>query len=76
MTEEQRLRIKCNQYAKRLVLLGEDDVVWEAETTLQNATPNSDYAKPVLYQCPYDPSCKCAMDEPCKGCETWHPDFA
>ena len=32
MAEEQRLRRKCNQYAKRLVLLGEDDVVWEAET--------------------------------------------
>lgn len=27
---------------------------------------NSDYTKPVLYQCPHDPACKCAMDEPCK----------
>jgi len=24
-----------------------------------------------LYQCPYDISCKCRMDKPCKGCETW-----
>ena len=36
MTEEQRLRIKCNQYAKRLVNLGEDDVSWESEPKLQN----------------------------------------
>ena len=45
MKEEQRLRIKCNQYAKRLVLLGEDDVVWEADPKLQNTSSNSDYAK-------------------------------
>jgi hypothetical protein len=24
-----------------------------------------------LYQCPCDPACKCKMDEPCKGCETY-----
>ena len=24
-----------------------------------------------LYQCPYEKACKCRMDEPCKGCETW-----
>jgi hypothetical protein len=45
VTEEQRLRIKCNQYAKRLVLLGEDDVTWEATTKFQNTSSNSDYAK-------------------------------
>lgn len=24
-----------------------------------------------LYQCPYEKACKCSMDEPCLGCETW-----
>ena len=24
-----------------------------------------------LYQCPYETACRCRMDEPCKGCETW-----
>lgn len=24
-----------------------------------------------LKQCPYEPACKCKMDEPCEGCETW-----
>ena len=24
-----------------------------------------------LYQCPYEAACRCRMDEPCKGCETW-----
>lgn len=45
MAEEQRLRRKRNRYAKRLVLLGEDDIVWEAEPTPQNTSSNSDYAK-------------------------------
>lgn len=24
-----------------------------------------------LKQCPYDKACRCRMDEPCEGCETW-----
>ncbi len=27
-----------------------------------------------LIQCPYDKSCKCRMDEPCLGCESFNPD--
>ena len=27
--ESSRLKVKCNQYAKRLVVLGDDAVVWE-----------------------------------------------
>lgn len=34
--EVDRLKIKCNQYAKRLVLLGEDDVSWEASDKFLN----------------------------------------
>lgn len=45
MTEEHRLRIKCNQYAKRLVSLGEDDVVWEAEPKIKNTSCNNNYEK-------------------------------
>ena len=44
--------------------------------SIRSASSNSDYAKSVMYQCPYDKSCKCSMEEPCKGCESWHPDFA
>ena len=29
-------------------------------------TPDSD-----LYNCQFDSSCRCSMDKPCKGCETW-----
>ena len=43
--EINRLKVKCNGYAKRLALLGDDDVVWEAEPTPQNTPSNSDYAK-------------------------------
>jgi hypothetical protein len=25
----------------------------------------------MLNQCPCSPACKCAMDDPCKGCETY-----
>ena len=39
-------------------------------------TPNSDHAKYEMYQCPYEKSCRCRMDEPCKGCETWAAHFA
>jgi hypothetical protein len=27
--------------------------------------------KPELHQCPCDPACKCEMDDPCFGCETY-----
>jgi hypothetical protein len=27
-----------------------------------------------LYQCPYEPACKCKMDEPCPGCESFNPE--
>ena len=27
--------------------------------------------KNKLYQCPYEKACKCSMDLPCLGCETW-----
>lgn len=26
-----------------------------------------------LYQCPYNKSCKCAMTDPCLGCEDFNP---
>ena len=28
-----------------------------------------------LYQCPYEIACKCAMDEPCNGCESFKPNL-
>lgn len=27
--------------------------------------------KAKLYQCPYELACKCDMQDPCLGCETW-----
>ena len=30
---------------------------------------------PELYQCPYEAACKCSMEDPCKGCETWAKAF-
>lgn len=26
-----------------------------------------------LYQCPYEPACKCDMSDPCLGCEEFRP---
>ncbi len=34
--EIERLKIKCNVYAKRLVCLGEDDVSWELSEVIIN----------------------------------------
>ena len=48
MTEEHRLRIKCNQYAKRLVSLGEDDVVWEVEPKIKNTSSDISNIQQVL----------------------------
>jgi len=28
-------------------------------------------AETERHQCPCDPACKCVMDEPCLGCETY-----
>jgi len=42
MTEIERLKIKCNDYANRLVIEGYDDVEWEARSTTSD---NKDYIK-------------------------------
>lgn len=65
MAEEQRLRRKCNRYAKRLVLLGEDDIVWEAELTPQNTSSNSEHAK-----CEHDFEPRKTWVHTCRKCGT------
>lgn len=65
MTEEQRLRIKCNQYARRLVALGEEDIVWEANPKLQNISSSSDHAK-----CEHDFEPRKTWIHTCKKCGT------
>lgn len=44
MTEEKRLKKKCNDYAKQLVLLGVDDVVWEVESLSENVSSDGDHS--------------------------------
>lgn len=58
MSEIERLKIKCNQYAKRLVNLGEDDVSWEVSDKLTSTnTTQSEILKcngggcSVAYKC-------------------------
>lgn len=54
--------------------LFQDLIVWK--NAPENTSSNSDYAKYGMYQCPYNKSCHCKMDEPCRGCETWAAYFA
>lgn len=50
---------------------------WNEDKDLGGATlisfdvPEAETTKPELYQCPYEKACKCSLEDPCKGCETW-----
>jgi len=71
MDEIERLKIKCNSYAKRLVLEGYDDVVWEvAERTTSD---NSEYMPPTAKSCR---NCKHNRTLACSQCirhSLWQP---
>ena len=34
-----------------------------------------DKSNKPLYPCPYDNSCQCDMDDPCRGCETFEKNI-
>jgi len=65
MGEIERLKIKCNSYAKRLVLEGYDDVVWEV---VEHATSdNSEYLPPSAKSCP-----RCKIGIMLKSNDGWY----
>jgi len=51
---------------KPLVKCGDDDCPLSL-----NWMSVDEWGKSRRSQCPFEPACKCLMDEPCEGCETF-----
>lgn len=41
---------------------------WDSNASVESVEEDK---RNELYQCPYEPACRCAMDEGCNGCETF-----